>query len=58
MYIFAGLYYLTGHGADIKTAQYIFAVFYMLTLVCVFTIYQKTNAVSIFLLDVYSVSKQ
>lgn len=47
VYIFAGLYYLTGHGTDIKTAQYIFAALYILTLVCVFAIYQKTAAVSI-----------
>ncbi|XP_078373339.1 dol-P-Man:Man(5)GlcNAc(2)-PP-Dol alpha-1,3-mannosyltransferase-like [Oculina patagonica] len=45
VYIFAGLYYLTGHGTDIKTAQYIFAALYVLTLVCVFAIYQKTAAV-------------
>ena len=47
MYIFAGLYYVTGHGTDIKTAQYIFAALYILTLVCVFMIYQKTASVSI-----------
>ena len=47
MYIFAGLYYVTGHGTDIKIAQYIFAALYILTLVCVFMIYQKTASVSI-----------
>ncbi|RMX55970.1 hypothetical protein pdam_00023997 [Pocillopora damicornis] len=45
VYLFAGLYYLTGHGTDIKTAQYIFAVLYILTLVSVFAIYQKTSSV-------------
>lgn len=45
MYIFAGLYYVSGHGIDIKTAQYIFAALYILTLVCVFMIYQKTASV-------------
>ena len=49
VYLFAGLYYLTGHGTDIKTAQYIFAVLYILTLVSVFAIYQKTSSVSILL---------
>ena len=37
---------MTGHGTDIKTAQYIFAVLYILTLVCVFAIYHKTASVS------------
>ena len=46
IYIFTGLYYLTGHGTDIRTAQYIFAALYILTLVCVFAIYQKTASVS------------
>lgn len=47
VYIFTGLYYLTGHGTDIRTAQYIFAALYILTLVCVFAIYQKTSSVSL-----------
>ena len=47
VYIFAGLYYLTGHGTDIRTAQYIFVALYILTLLCVFAIYQKTATVSI-----------
>ena len=51
VYIFAGLYYVTGHGTDIKTAQYIFAVLYILTLLCVFAIYHKTASVSICSLD-------
>ena len=38
---------MTGHGTDIKTAQYIFAVLYILTLLCVFAIYHKTASVSI-----------
>lgn len=45
VYLFAGLYYLTGNGTDIQTAQYIFAVLYILTLVSVFAIYQKTSSV-------------
>ena len=51
VYIFAGLYYMTGHGTDIKTAQYIFAVLYILTLLCIFAIYHKTASVSICSLD-------
>ena len=47
VYVFAGLYYLTGHGTDIRTAQYIFAAFYIVTLVCIFAIYQKTATVSL-----------
>ena len=47
VYIFTGLYYLTGHGRDIRTAQYIFTALYILTLVCVFAIYQKTSSVSL-----------
>ncbi|XP_068753677.1 dol-P-Man:Man(5)GlcNAc(2)-PP-Dol alpha-1,3-mannosyltransferase-like [Montipora capricornis] len=45
VYIFAGLYYLTAHGTDIRTAQYVFAVLYVVTLVCVFAIYQETATV-------------
>ncbi|XP_029201049.2 dol-P-Man:Man(5)GlcNAc(2)-PP-Dol alpha-1,3-mannosyltransferase-like [Acropora millepora] len=45
VYIFAGLYYITGHGTDIKTAQYIFAALYIITLLCIFAIYQETATV-------------
>ena len=47
VYIFAGLYYITGHGTDIKTAQYIFAALYIITLLCIFAIYQETATVSV-----------
>uniref|UniRef100_A0A8D1WIV8 Dol-P-Man:Man(5)GlcNAc(2)-PP-Dol alpha-1,3-mannosyltransferase n=1 Tax=Sus scrofa TaxID=9823 RepID=A0A8D1WIV8_PIG len=37
-----GLYYATGRGTDIRTAQHIFAVLYLATLLLVFLIYHQT----------------
>lgn len=45
VYIFALLYYLTGHGANIKLAQYLFVGLYLLTLCLVFSLYNKTRKV-------------
>lgn len=45
VYIFSGLYYMTSRGADIKTAQYIYAVVYTITLMLVFKIYARTKKV-------------
>ncbi|NWZ32222.1 ALG3 mannosyltransferase, partial [Asarcornis scutulata] len=45
VYIFLGLYYATGRGADIRLAQYIFAGLYLLNLLLVFRIYCRTNKV-------------
>ncbi|NXW40110.1 ALG3 mannosyltransferase, partial [Nyctiprogne leucopyga] len=45
VYIFLGLYYATGRGADIRLAQYIFAGLYLLNLLLVFRIYYRTNKV-------------
>lgn len=42
VYFFSGLYHITSKGSDIRTAQYIFLLLYLLTLVVVFAIYQKT----------------
>ncbi|KAM7132787.1 dol-P-Man:Man(5)GlcNAc(2)-PP-Dol alpha-1,3-mannosyltransferase isoform 1-T1 [Molossus nigricans] len=42
VYIFMGLYYVTGHGTDIRMAQHIFAVLYLATLLLVFLIYHQT----------------
>jgi len=42
VYIFSALYYITGHGANIRLAQYIFLVFYMINLALVIRIYNKT----------------
>ncbi|XP_029669636.1 lethal(2)neighbour of tid protein 2 isoform X2 [Formica exsecta] len=45
VYIFSGLYYVTLRGADIKTAQYIYAAVYAITLMLVFKIYARTKKV-------------
>uniref|UniRef100_A0A8C3BF04 Dol-P-Man:Man(5)GlcNAc(2)-PP-Dol alpha-1,3-mannosyltransferase n=1 Tax=Cairina moschata TaxID=8855 RepID=A0A8C3BF04_CAIMO len=45
VYIFLGLYYATGRGADVRLAQYIFAGLYLLNLLLVFRIYCRTNKV-------------
>ncbi|XP_064642430.1 dol-P-Man:Man(5)GlcNAc(2)-PP-Dol alpha-1,3-mannosyltransferase-like isoform X2 [Lineus longissimus] len=45
VYIFMVLYYLTNHGANIRVAQYVFALLYLLTLVLVFNIYRKARKV-------------
>ncbi|KAM5333083.1 dol-P-Man:Man(5)GlcNAc(2)-PP-Dol alpha-1,3-mannosyltransferase isoform 2-T2 [Glossophaga mutica] len=42
VYIFMGLYYVTGQGTDIRMAQHIFAVLYLATLLLVFLIYHQT----------------
>ncbi|NXS94871.1 ALG3 mannosyltransferase, partial [Jacana jacana] len=45
VYIFLGLYYATGRGANIRLAQYLFAGLYLLNLLLVFRIYCRTNKV-------------
>ncbi|XP_076181662.1 alg3, alpha-1,3- mannosyltransferase [Ptiloglossa arizonensis] len=45
VYIFSILYYITGHGAEIKIAQYFFAALYIILLILVFRIYAKTKKV-------------
>lgn len=45
VYVFSILYYITGHGADIKIAQYLFAALYIILLVLVFRIYTRTKKV-------------
>ncbi|KAG7258355.1 hypothetical protein CRUP_022097 [Coryphaenoides rupestris] len=45
VYIFTALYYITSHGANIRLAQYLFAVFYLITLLLVFRIYHRTKKV-------------
>ncbi|XP_042690622.1 dol-P-Man:Man(5)GlcNAc(2)-PP-Dol alpha-1,3-mannosyltransferase isoform X2 [Centrocercus urophasianus] len=42
VYLFLGLYYATGRGADIRLAQHIFAGLYLLNLLLVFRIYCRT----------------
>ncbi|KAI0217871.1 Dol-P-Man:Man(5)GlcNAc(2)-PP-Dol alpha-1,3-mannosyltransferase [Lamellibrachia satsuma] len=45
VYIFMGLYHMTSAGTNIRLAQYIFAALYLLNLLFVFRIYQKTARV-------------
>lgn len=45
VYLFSALYYITDHGTNIKLAQYIFMVFYMINLAAVFYIYHKCQKV-------------
>ncbi|XP_068137416.1 dol-P-Man:Man(5)GlcNAc(2)-PP-Dol alpha-1,3-mannosyltransferase [Hyperolius riggenbachi] len=45
VYIFSALYYITEQGSNIRMAQYIFAVLYLLTLFLVFRIYIVTKKV-------------
>uniref|UniRef100_A0A673AM36 Dol-P-Man:Man(5)GlcNAc(2)-PP-Dol alpha-1,3-mannosyltransferase n=1 Tax=Sphaeramia orbicularis TaxID=375764 RepID=A0A673AM36_9TELE len=45
VYIFMALYYITSHGVNIRLGQYIFAVFYLITLLLVFRIYYRTKKV-------------
>jgi alpha-1,3-mannosyltransferase len=46
VYIFTALYYVTSHGVNIRLAQYLFAAFYLITLLLVFRIYNRTKKVS------------
>uniref|UniRef100_A0AAQ6IKF7 Dol-P-Man:Man(5)GlcNAc(2)-PP-Dol alpha-1,3-mannosyltransferase n=1 Tax=Anabas testudineus TaxID=64144 RepID=A0AAQ6IKF7_ANATE len=45
VYIFTALYYITSHGVNIRLGQYLFAVFYLMTLLLVFRIYNRTKKV-------------
>lgn len=45
VYIFTALYYITSRGVNIRLGQYIFAVFYLITLLLVFRIYYRTKKV-------------
>ncbi|KAM7400747.1 hypothetical protein PAMA_005099 [Pampus argenteus] len=45
VYIFTAIYYITSHGVNIRLGQYIFAVFYLVTLLMVFRIYYRTKKV-------------
>nr|XP_027230958.1 lethal(2)neighbour of tid protein-like [Penaeus vannamei] len=43
VYFFLGLYKITSNGANVRLAQYIFAAFYIITLVLVFRIFHKSR---------------
>uniref|UniRef100_A0AAY5EUY3 Dol-P-Man:Man(5)GlcNAc(2)-PP-Dol alpha-1,3-mannosyltransferase n=1 Tax=Electrophorus electricus TaxID=8005 RepID=A0AAY5EUY3_ELEEL len=45
VYIFTVLYYITDHGLNIRLGQYVFAGFYLITLLLVFRIYHRTQKV-------------
>ncbi|XP_068605200.1 dol-P-Man:Man(5)GlcNAc(2)-PP-Dol alpha-1,3-mannosyltransferase [Brachionichthys hirsutus] len=45
VYVFTALYYVTSHGANVRLGQYIFAAFYLITLLLVFRIYYYTKKV-------------
>ncbi|KAK7073909.1 dolichyl-P-Man:Man(5)GlcNAc(2)-PP-dolichol alpha-1,3-mannosyltransferase [Halocaridina rubra] len=43
VYLFTILYFITGRGSNIRLAQYIFAAFYIITLILVFRIFKKSR---------------
>ncbi|XP_072297489.1 dol-P-Man:Man(5)GlcNAc(2)-PP-Dol alpha-1,3-mannosyltransferase [Eucyclogobius newberryi] len=45
VYIFSALYYITSQGVNIRLGQYIFAAFYLITLLLVFRLYFRTKKV-------------
>nr|XP_032818026.1 dol-P-Man:Man(5)GlcNAc(2)-PP-Dol alpha-1,3-mannosyltransferase [Petromyzon marinus] len=45
VYVYSLLYHVTERGADVRRAQYIFAVLYLVTLVLVFRIYARVRRV-------------
>ncbi|XP_070775539.1 dol-P-Man:Man(5)GlcNAc(2)-PP-Dol alpha-1,3-mannosyltransferase isoform X1 [Enoplosus armatus] len=45
VYFFTALYYITSHGVNIRLGQYLFAAFYLITLLLVFRIYYRTKKV-------------
>jgi len=49
VYIFSLFYYATDHGTNIRTAQWIFAVLYLLLVYQVFKLYAKSRKVFIIL---------
>lgn len=49
LYIYSILYYVTNEGTDVRRAQYIFAVIYLVTLIAVFRIYWKSCMVCLYI---------
>ncbi|EDW58723.1 lethal(2)neighbour of Tid protein [Drosophila virilis] len=45
VYIYSGLYYLTGQGTNVRLAQYIFACIYLLQMCLVLRLYTKSRKV-------------
>lgn len=50
VYFFSALYYMTDLGKNIRLGQYIFVIFYLLTLIMIFYIYQKSMKVPPFVM--------
>lgn len=51
MYVYSLFYYMTSHGTNIRLAQYIFVVLYLLTVMEVVYIHHKLAKVSVGYLD-------
>lgn len=47
VWLYSWLWYVTNEGKDILTAQYIFAIIYLLFIAAVFYVYYNTKAVSL-----------
>ncbi|XP_063989310.1 lethal(2)neighbour of Tid protein [Diachasmimorpha longicaudata] len=45
VYVYSLLYYITSHGMDIRSAQYVFALLYIVLLILVLRIYAKAKKV-------------
>lgn len=45
VYVYALLYWVTDSGADIRFAQYLFGLLYIITLICLFALYRKSEKV-------------
>jgi len=56
--VYSVLYHVTGAGADILTAQWIFVCLYLLTTLVVFMIYRETRAVPPYVLVLLCLSKR
>lgn len=50
VYVYSMLYYVTSYGTNVKLAQYVFAALYIVLLILVFRIYDKTKKVPPYLI--------
>lgn len=46
LYVYSIFYYLTERGSNIRRAQYLFLIIYLVTLISVFRIYWKSKKVN------------
>ncbi|XP_003737983.3 lethal(2)neighbour of Tid protein [Galendromus occidentalis] len=56
VYIFSALYFFTNSGRDVRMAQYVFAIFYLIMLHLVFHLYAKTRKTPPYVLILMSAS--